>query len=118
MKFEEMKAAMQSSKKTTTVTCPDVGEITLKQLDAKLGMQLATIANSLNANGTSPNDQAMLSFYVTIISKSIIDDDGNAVFDTDDGRETLTSLRFDQLMAIGNACLELNGMAGDEAKKN
>ncbi len=118
MRFEDMKAAMQSSKKTATVICPDVGEITIKQLDATLGMQLATAANALSADGKSQDESAMLRFYVSIISKSIVDDEGLAVFDNEDGRSTLTSLRFDQLMAIGNACLSLNNMGGDDAKKN
>ena len=118
MDIEQMKQAMRASAKTEVVHCQDIGEIKLRQLSAAVGMNLAKVVSDIGDDAASTNTSVLFNFYVDLISKSIVGDNDQLTFDSDEGRATLSQLRFVQLMQIGNACLSLNGMTAETAKKN
>jgi hypothetical protein len=89
----------------------------LRKLSARDGAAMMDDIEQKKAAVTPENDSKLtIEFHAKAISKSVCDECGNLTLDTDEGRETLAALPFDDLVSLGVLVLETSGMS--EAKKN
>ena len=113
MTAEQLRDAFRSSRKSVTITLSDFGEIRLTQMVVSDAMPLLEVAASFASKAVSTSEMA--EFWVSIISKCVVDEAGELVFDSDEGRSIVRGLRIDWLTELGNAAVAINGI-GEEKK--
>lgn len=95
--------------KTADVELPELGgSVRLRALGA---VAFSAVQAKLPQERTSED---ITRFNVELLSRMIVDDDGLAYLDSDDGRQTLAELPLSAMIVLGEAAAELNGTA----KKN
>lgn len=114
MNASELREMFKNSRKTIVVNVEGFGDVNLRQLNVQDSLPITKLASGFQ-DASEPAD--MFRFWIELLSKCIVDDDGNKIFDDQEGREVLEGLRIDRITQLGNAAVELNGMTSD-AKKN
>jgi hypothetical protein len=107
----ELREQFASARRTIVVTVDGFGDVALRQLLVDDSLAIAASASRF-ANAQKPEE--MVTFWIELLAKCIVDEKGDKVFDDQEGREILRGLRLDRLTVLGNAAVELNGM--DEKK--
>ena len=111
LSLAELKAA--SKLKTIDVDVPEFGgTITLRQLDGRRGLAVATKAPQSDTPQSDTSSDAVATFYIDLIASSVIDASGELILDTKEGRELVGNWPFNILSDVGATAAELNGMAG------
>lgn len=101
------------------VECKELGAtVRLGRLTAPQGLKLGKRYNNVqkDADGSPKSVEDMASFYVWLLSLSIVDGDGNAFLCSDEGRLKLGKLSLGALTDLGSEALILNGMAERESE--
>lgn len=95
--------------------------IYLRKLSARDGVAMMADIESKQKTVTEDTDHAAtVDFHSKVISKSVCDEHGNLTLDSDEGREALAAMGFDDLVSLGVLVLKTSGYATEEgeAKKN
>jgi hypothetical protein len=94
--------------------------IYLRKISARDGaMLLSEITAKAKAVGDGQADDhaETIAYHAKVVSKAMCDASGTLTLDTDEGREALQSLAFEELVSLGELVLANNGFA-EPAKKN
>lgn len=94
-------------------------DIYLRKLGATDGIEIFTSIKSLSSENRTPHDDMVQTakFNSKVISKSLSDEAGNLLLDSDEGRTTLEALNFHELTELGEIVLKHSGYGGT-VKKN
>lgn len=94
--------------------------IHLRKIGAMDGAKMVAYVEERKAQPTdAAKDRAdTIDFHVTAISKSLADESGSLQVDSDEGRETLRQLPFDELVELGDLVLDHSGFALSDEKKS
>lgn len=105
-----------------------LGTVRLQRLFAGDKLRVIDLLGTVERTeaGEIVNQADALAFGCLLLSLAIVDEGGQASFDSDDGRAALGRLPLGQLQQLTAAAIELNGMGPetkvsdeiDEAKKN
>lgn len=95
-------------------------ELYLRKIGAKDGLELFTRIKDLASENRSPDQDQIetLNFHANVVSKSVADESGELLFDSDEGRDTLKQINFGELTELGTLVLKHSGYGGGDAKKN
>lgn len=104
---------------TRDVTTPSGQLVRLRRLDLRRKLDLVERLDviELNEEGAIASQRDALEFGVAVLSGTIIDEEGNATFDSEAGREALGSLQIEDLNLLINEANSLNGFRGETAAK-
>jgi len=112
MNLESLRQKILSQTKTV-----EVGGATYRigKMSAVDGLEVNAYLSGLEWVGegesrTLKNKADIARFYIVVLSKSILNDSGAKDLDTDEGRGLLSQLPQDELLPLGEAACEWNGM--------
>lgn len=106
------------------VTLDDGQVVHLRKLTATDGL---TVGKSLMAlghtdpNGAEPTQEQYFDLYVLLLSKTIVEQQGESwvlSLDSDEGRAALRDLKFSDAHFLSQKAQEWSGLMPDESKKN
>lgn len=111
--------AIQKHLRTVTKMEWEGKVIYLRKIGAADGIEIFTSIKSLASENRSPHDDMTetMKFNAKVISKSLADESGELVLDSDEGRATLENMNFNELAELGELALRHSGYGGS-AKKN
>jgi hypothetical protein len=107
MNLEELKKRNAAS--ITTVTLADGSVWQLRKLNAAAGIAVGRAfqaAGHTDPDGPEPSPEKQMEAYSLLLSKTICDEAGNLVLDTDEGRAELLKLDFAAVQELGTAAQE------------
>lgn len=91
-----------------------IGDLTLRvkrcSLAEKLGI-LRMMAGAQNEDGKIESDEAAMALWCDVLSKLIVDGEGNAAFDCQEGRDFISCLTFEEIEALQDTAVEINGLS-------
>lgn len=95
-------------------------QLHLRKIGAKDGLELFTRITGLAAENRGSDEDRIetLNFHANVVSKSVASESGDLLFDTDEGRDTLKQINFQELTELGTLVLKHSGYGGGDAKKN
>jgi hypothetical protein len=95
-------------------------KIWLRKLSAKDHLELlGRIKDEATKEHTPESSrQATLKYHVTVAARSVADDQGNLLFDTEEGRQTLEQVGFAELCELGELVLSHNGYGSQKKSES
>lgn len=114
MNLEELKARVRAVEQLDWR-----GEtIWLRKLSAKDGLELFGRIKAVESDESRNDRDETLAFHVEIVARTLANEKGELVADSDEGRETLKALGFDELTELGTFALERSGFRENGQKKS
>lgn len=94
-------------------------DVYLRKIGAKDGLALFSSIKQLATENRKPEDDQIetLKFHANVVAKSLANEQGELLFDTEEGREQLQQVNFHELTELGTMALAHSGYGG-ETKKN